>query len=276
MRKKYIRVEEINLVRLANAEFMNFMERFLSLLPLEAEGEPESGEMGAPKLSITAEQVTEAKGYLAQMNDLTRIPQMKAETKSKEEVDRKRDSLISLLFSRVKTSRSVPIEAESKAAEQLYIVISPYRGIGKLPYNQETEMIKGLLLDLRKLENSEAVRTLGLDAYVDELDNCNKQFEALVKTADMKNSELGFNEQMRDLRVAMTDLYREMTDYAFATNLLNETEESLYFMSGLNALIHDVESIYKQRLNSRKKKEEEKPAGEGGDSGLEFVPVDKN
>lgn len=276
MRKKYIRVEEINLVRLANAEFMNFMERFLSLLPLEAEGEPESGEMGAPKLSITAEQVTEAKGYLAQMNDLTRIPQMKAETKPKEEVDRKRDSLISLLFSRVKTSRSVPIEAESKAAEQLYIVISPYRGIGKLPYNQETEMIKGLLLDLRKLENSEAVRTLGLDAYVDELDNCNKQFEALVKTADMKNSELGFNEQMRDLRVAMTDLYREMTDYAFATNLLNETEESLYFMSGLNALIHDVESIYKQRLNSRKKKEEEKPAGEGSDSGLEFVPVDKN
>lgn len=276
MRKKYIRVEEINLVRLANAEFMNFMERFLSLLPLEAEGEPESGEMGAPKLSITAEQVTEAKGYLAQMNDLTRIPQMKAETKPKEEVDRKRDSLISLLFSRVKTSRSVPIEAESKAAEQLYIVISPYRGIGKLPYNQETEMIKGLLLDLRKLENSEAVRTLGLDAYVDELDNCNKQFEALVKTADMKNSELGFNEQMRDLRVAMTDLYREMTDYAFATNLLNETEESLYFMSGLNALIRDVESIYKQRLNSRKKKEEEKPAGEGGDSGLEFVPVDKN
>lgn len=276
MRKKYIRVEEINLVRLANAEFMNFMERFLNLLPLEAEGEPESGEMGAPKLSITAGQVTEAKGYLAQMNDLTRIPQMKAGTKPKEEVDRKRDSLISLLFSRVKTSRSVPIEAESKAAEQLYIVISPYRGIGKLPYNQETEMIKGLLLDLRKLENSEAVRTLGLDAYVDELDNCNKQFEALVKTADMKNSELGFNEQMRDLRVAMTDLYREMTDYAFATNLLNETEESLYFMSGLNALIHDVESIYKQRLNSRKKKEEEKPAGEGGDSGLEFVPVDKN
>lgn len=276
MRKKYIRVEEINLVRLANAEFMNFMERFLSLLPLEAEGEPESGVMGAPKVGITAEMITEAKGYLAQMNDLTRIPQMKAETKPKEEVDRKRDSLISLLFSRVKTSRSVPIEAESKAAEQLYIVISPYRGIGKLPYNQETEMIKGLLLDLRKLENSEAVRTLGLDAYIDELDNCNKQFEALVKTADMKNSELGFNEQMRDLRVAMTDLYREMTDYAFATNLLNETEESLYFMSGLNALIHDVESIYKQRLNSRKKKEEEKPAGEGSDSGLEFVPVDKN
>lgn len=276
MRKKYIRVEEINLVRLANAEFMNFMERFLALLPLEAEGEPESGVMGAPKVGITAEMITEAKGYLAQMNDLTRIPQMKAETKPKEEVDRKRDSLISLLFSRVKTSRSVPIEAESKAAEQLYIVISPYRGIGKLPYNQETEMIKGLLLDLRKLENSEAVRTLGLDAYVDELDNCNKQFEALVKTADMKNSELGFNEQMRDLRVAMTDLYHEMTDYAFATNLLNETEESLYFMSGLNALIHDVESIYKQRLNSRKKKEEEKPAGEGGDSGLEFVPVEKN
>ena len=69
MRKKYIRVEEINLVRLANAEFMNFMERFLALLPLEAEGEPESGVMGAPKVGITAEMITEGSQRLLGANE---------------------------------------------------------------------------------------------------------------------------------------------------------------------------------------------------------------
>ena len=48
MRKKYIKVENISLPRLSHAEFINFMERFLALLPLEAEEAAEEGDpMGA-------------------------------------------------------------------------------------------------------------------------------------------------------------------------------------------------------------------------------------
>ena len=35
MRKKYIKVEDLYLNGLANAEFVNFMERFMALLPVE-------------------------------------------------------------------------------------------------------------------------------------------------------------------------------------------------------------------------------------------------
>ena len=151
MRKEYIKVESINLARLSHAEFINFMERFLALLPLEAEEAAEEGDpMGAPKVGITAEQIEEAKMYLSEMNDLNRETRVKAETKSKAEIDRQRDALWTAIVQRILTSRNVPIPTESAAAEKLYIVVKPYTGMNRLPNNQQTETVKGLLTDLNK------------------------------------------------------------------------------------------------------------------------------
>ena len=138
MRKNYIKVEEISLSRLSHAEFINFMQRLRALLPIVKDEESRDA---APALAITADQVAELDGYLQTMNDLTRESQVKAETKPKKEIDRLRDSLISYIIEQVSRSRSLPLEEESKAAEQLYIVVKPYYGVGKLPYNQETEVI---------------------------------------------------------------------------------------------------------------------------------------
>lgn len=279
MRKNYIRVEEISLTRLSHAEFINFMQRLRALLPIEKDEESRDA---APALAITADQVAELDGYLRTMSDLTRESQVKAETKPKKEIDRLRDSLIAYIIEQVSRSRSLPLEEESKAAEQLYIVVKPYYGVGKLPYNQETEVIKGFLMDMNKTENAAAVTTLGLEKYLDQLQSYNNQFEALVQGADESTTYL--NEKMRDVRVQVGELYREITDFAFASNLLNESEESLYFMAGLNSLILDVEAAYNRRGSNTSKEEQsttdETPggntSGEGGDSGLEFVPVDKN
>ena len=102
------------------------------------------------------------------------------------------------------------------------------------------------------------------------------------------------SEKMRDLRVQMGDWYQEVTSLAFASNVLNESEESLSFLTGLNAVIQDVKTLYKQRIAQSKSSQEEtskpegeqskssqeetsKPEGEGddkGDGNLEFVPVE--
>jgi hypothetical protein len=140
-------------------------------------------------------------------------------------------------------------------------------------------VIKGFLLDMNKTENVEAVTALGIEKDLDTLQSYNDQFEALVKEADVKSSSLDMNEKMRDLRVQMGDWYQEVTSLAFASNVLNESEESLSFLTGLNAVIQDVKTLYKQRiaqLNSGKE-ETSKPEGEGddkGDGNLEFVPVE--
>ena len=201
MRKKYIKVENISLPRLSHAEFINFMERFLALLPLEAEEAAEEGDpMGAPKVGITAEQVTEAKTYLSEMNDLNRETRVKAETKSKAEIDRQRDALWTAIVQRILTSRNVPIQAESAAAEKLYIVVKPYTGMNRLPNNQQTETVKGLLTDLNKPEIQEAITTLGLENYIDELSTCNQQYEALVKGADVARAAANLGNKNDALR----------------------------------------------------------------------------
>lgn len=275
MRKNYIQVENMTFLRLSNAEFISFMERFMALLPLE---DDEEGGQHAPKLGITAELVAEGKAFLASMNDLTLKSKLKAETKPKKEIDRLRDRMLAYIIERIDFSREALDAAVAAAAEKLYLVAKPYRGAGRLAYNQETVMIKGFLLDLNKSENLDAVQTLGIENDLDTLQSYNSQFEALVKEADVKNSSLDMNEKMRDLRVQMGDWYQDMVSLAFASNVLNESEESLYFMTGLNALIRDVKTLYKQRiaqLNSGKE-ETSKPEGEGGDKGdgnLEFVPV---
>jgi len=278
MRKEYIKVESINLAKLSHAEFINFMERFLALLPLEAEEAAEEGDpMGAPKVGITAEQVTEAKTYLSEMNDLNRETRVKAETKSKAEIDRQRDALWTAIVQRILTSRNVPIQAESTAAEKLYIVVKPYTGMNRLPNNQQTETVKGLLTDLNKPEMLDAITTLGLKNYIDELSTCNQQYETLVKGADVARAAANLGNKSDALLRQLTDLYREMADFAFATNLLHETEESLYFLSGLNGLIRDVETAYNLRDKAKHTSTttpENPEDGDKGDSGLEFVPVE--
>lgn len=278
MRKEYIKVESINLAKLSHAEFINFMERFLALLPLEAEEAAEEGNpMGAPKVGITAEQVTEAKTYLSEMNDLNRETRVKAETKSKAEIDRQRDALWTAIVQRILTSRNVPIQAESAAAEKLYIVVKPYTGMNRLPNNQQTETVKGLLTDLNKPEMLDAITTLGLENYIDELSTCNQQYETLVKGADVARAAANLGNKSDALLRQLTDLYREMADFAFATNLLHETEESLYFLSGLNGLIRDVETAYNLRDKAKHTSTttpENPEDGDKGDSGLEFVPVE--
>lgn len=278
MRKEYIKVESINLAKLSHAEFINFMERFLALLPLEAEEAAEEGDpMGAPKVGITAEQVTEAKTYLSEMNDLNRETRVKAETKSKAEIDRQRDALWTAIVQRILTSRNVPIQAESTAAEKLYIVVKPYTGMNRLPNNQQTETVKGLLTDLNKPEMLDAITTLGLENYIDELSTCNQQYETLVKGADVARAAANLGNKSDALLRQLTDLYREMADFAFATNLLHETEESLYFLSGLNGLIRDVETAYNLRDKAKHTSTttpENPEDGDKGDSGLELVPVE--
>ena len=256
MRKKYLKVESIYLYHLTNAELINFLRRFMALLPLEDDGE---GGKHAPKLAITSEMVAEGNGYLETAADLNRQSKLKAETKPKKEIDRLRDRMVVFIIDRISFLRSSPDAAVAAAAELLYIVVKPYKGIGSLSYNRETEEITGLLTDLNKPENVDAVRTLGIEKDIDDLKSYNDQFIALVAAADETSSTLALNEKMSDLRVQMVDWYDEMADRAFASNLLNESEESLYFVSGLNALIQSVEASYKQRIAQSKDNQGETP-----------------
>lgn len=87
------------MLNLTHTELMNFMERVLALLPLEAEEDAgPTDPKGAPKVGITSEQVRDAQDILREMNDLQMASKMKAETKPKKEADRKRDALLAFII----------------------------------------------------------------------------------------------------------------------------------------------------------------------------------
>lgn len=80
------------------------------------------------------------------------------------------DNLVVYITTRISRAGTLPLEAERDAGKYLYKVIKPYIGIACLPVAQESAKIQGLLIDLRKDENISYVETLGLAAYLDELE----------------------------------------------------------------------------------------------------------
>ena len=95
-----------------------------------------------------------------------------------DEEDAERDRLLSVMFYMVSNGLKASKAAVKAAAQQLDVVLRPYKGAQGAADDAETSLIKGLILDLRKEENTAAVTTLGLDATVDELEEANNNFDA--------------------------------------------------------------------------------------------------
>lgn len=119
--------------------------------------------------------------------------------------DTNRDNLAIYIITRISRAGTLPLEAERDAGKYLYKVIKPYNGIARLPMAQETAKIKGLLLDLRKDENKPYVTTLGLDAYLAELEKENNAYDRLsqqrVQNRTTSKKESGTNLAQADRRL---------------------------------------------------------------------------
>lgn len=271
MRKNYIKVSSIPLTLLNNGELLSFMEGMRRLLPLEEAEEDElerDASMGAPKLNISAEQVQELDETLEKLHDKDRESQAKKTTRSRKEVDKTRDALAVAIIDKVIRSRSLPAAAARDAAETLYNMAKTYVGISRLPQKQETERIVGMLMDFAKPEYAAAVSELELQSMLDDLKTYNDLYRELTAEDSAEKTARSDAEGTEELRETLYAIYEEMRDLAFASNLLNETEESVAFLKALNTLIAETKTAYNQRGKKKKEdggkkeddqKEEEKP-----------------
>ena len=263
--RKYISVENIYLPVLSNKEFLNFLSRFHALLPLEpVDQSPDANPAGprhAPALWIDADHIQLLESLLLKLSDYSIEPRTYSETSSLQETDQKRTILLKALCERVSRAITLPLESEQEAGERLFPVIQSYRKTHLKPRNQKTEEITALLMDLEKPEYASAIETLRIRTHIDELRRQNETYIALLHQRDEESTRRYMKERSADLRTTLTDLYKEMRDYAFASNLLHETDESRLFLSSLNTLIEDVRTNYKRR-GPRKPKKEKEPLDE--------------
>lgn len=249
------------------AEYLSLFRRFRALLPFPKQGEDDrpvieslnlNESNGVPALGISAELVAKLDEVIAQLTELNNQTRATLETEQLSEVDKQRDDVGVYALERIFRSATLPLQSEREAGKTLKLVAKPYRGFYALPNNQETETIKGLLLDLRKPEHAAAVQTLGLTPYLDELERLNNLYESLAaQRAAVRLANAIDNSKI--VRAQGNDIYDDMTSLAFAWSLAHPSDEATAFIHNVNALLADAQTAYNQRMAQKKKPADDKP-----------------
>lgn len=272
-----MKFKDAGLTTYNNAEYINFLNRFRELLPSGQEEEDRPGilslreAVAVPALGISAEQVQQMDDYIGQLTELNNQSRISQETAQRTELDRQRDSIAAYLLNRISTAAASPMEEERKAGLYLANVVKPYSGITRLAMNQETETIKGFLVDLRKETSAASVAALGLTSCMDELERLNDSFAKLTSQRFIAKAN-NTPENSKTVRAKANALYEDMTDLAFASSLLNPSEEATLFIRNVNALIDEFQTALHFRKSQTKDKDKDKDKEEGSGSGPDDRP----
>ena len=230
--KQIVKIQEIGLAKLNNAEYTNFSTRVLSLVNQAGTLEPEGGSA----LGIE-EEVTEEYGTLGgTMGDIVAQSRISDRTAELTAVDKQRDDLVVYLFKLLRSKKSSPLTEERKAATSLYNLLKPYVGCYRSPGQQETVQIRGLLTDARKAENLPNVEALALANILTELESANDEYASLTeqRTEERAASRL---DESKKVRARMDELYDYISTVAFVQSVAHPTEATAAFVTNLNALI---------------------------------------
>lgn len=265
----YITIDTIYIMRLNNAEYLSFNNDFLNLIPLDKDDEggsdrPEiesinlrSVQKGSSALGLSADFLNRYEQEVSLLADVVDESRIAQETEVADLHEKNRDALASYITTRISRAKTLPIEAEREAGKNLYKVAKPYMNIIRLPVAQETEKIKGLLIDLRKPENTSYVTALGLDSYLLELE---KENDAYVAATRQRTESRAANQKDSGatIRLRIDELYKEATLLAQSFSIAVPSEAATTFIKNLNQLIKETTTAYNQR-GSRKKTTDDKP-----------------
>lgn len=252
----YTKIKVIMLYTLNNAEYLAYMNSVLALLPPPSGGEEDRpGELsldeevqasGAPDIGLSKEFVNAMEKDVLALADVVDESRISQETEKAELHEKNRDHLVVYITTRISRAGTLPLEAERDAGKYLYKVIKPYIGIARLPVAQESAKIQGLLIDLRKDENISCVETLGLTAYLDELEKENNAYISLTNQRT-QNRAANKKESGAVLRERIDGYYEDLVMLAQSYNVAVPSEAATAFVNNLNQLITETTTANNQR-----------------------------
>ncbi len=245
------------------------------------------------QLQAVAEETLEAmhvsgeqlEGYVITVDDLTeRSMEAQASTATGDTtaLDVERDRLLSMLYFLVASGLLSAVAEEQAAAKTLDVILRVYKGIQGKAMDVETQMIRGLLVDLKKDEAAAAVTTLRLNEILTQLETVNDKFEEVkdVRVKDRQAKHLQVKTQ--DLRLLADTQLEEIQDLIRATGIIAATDpESAVLLGmvndlidGMNGVTRNFKTVFNQ--STAQKEANKKPdEDESGDGNLELVPVEK-
>lgn len=210
----------------------------------------------AEALGLTDEEFEEFKALVAKLQNRVNYTSASALTAQLDGIDKQRDSLLTFLFSTIQNGVNLPLEAQRAAAEALALIIRPYANIQRLPGQQETVQVNGLLVDLAAEAAAAHVTTLNLTAVVEALKEQNDQYAALTQQRTLE-SDAKATENIAELRARMDPMYVAVTTIAHAESVANPTETTAEFVRALNATVAEVDHLYNLRVGHVKKQDQD-------------------
>lgn len=265
----YKKIHTINLARFSNAEYLAYMNGAIAIFPI---GKPEEWDEedhpviesmiemdieteGSPAIGLSPEFIHKMKGNLLLLADAVNESRISHETEEAALHDANRDNLVIYITTHILRAGTLPLEAECDAGKFLYKVIKPYIGVARIPVAQKSVAIQGLLIDLRKEENKEYVTTLGLDAYLAELEKENNTYIAL-SSARTQSRAANKKESGSDIRKRLNGQYDDMVMLAQSFSVVKPSVKAATFINNLNQLIAETVTAYNQRGKAPRKKSE--------------------
>lgn len=268
----YKKILTINLARFSNAEYLAYLNGTVAIFPAGKPKEWDEDDRpvieslidediladGSPAIGLSPEFVQKLEKDLLLLADVVNESRISQETEEAALHETNRDNLVIYITTRISRAGTLPLEAERDAGKSLYKVIKPYIGIARLPVAQESAAIQGLLIDLRKEENKEYVTTLGLDAYLAELEKENNAYIALT-SARTQSRAANKKESGTEIRKRLDEQYDDMVMLAQSFSVVKPSAKATTFINNLNQLIAETVTAYNQRGKAPRKK------GDGSD-----------
>ena len=271
-----IKIKELGLQQLNNAEFTEFMNRFRKLIPVQASEEEERPgglsvltESGTGYLGVTSEMLAAFDADMQALTDSVSRQRTDDRTKQKSLYEVSRGSCVTLYFTSLQTAMKSPIAATAEAGNILWTRTKDYRGIQRLPQQQETAQIRGLLFDLAKEENQTHVTTLHLEGLLEQMRETNEEFARLSEES-LTERAADTTEQTLIVRDRLAVQYDDISTTIFAFSVAEKNADALTFVSNLNALIDETRTAYKRRIKGETESVETPEGGnEEGDNNEE-------
>lgn len=236
--EKIIEIKSINLNKLSIGEYAQFIGDVIKLASKSTLEQIGIKEELFASLQKNSELLTEVIGqnYASQ------------ETKQLLNIDKERSKLAVFLLSSFRLERNNIDENRKESATILYEATKNYIGVQTFPVRSKTQFINSMVNDLNKPNNKDLLSVLGLTKTLNVLDEKNQAYQQLSQGRaenQLANPLVSFQQ----IKKETNSLYKDLTRYAFAYNLLHQSSESLNFVNLLNKLIDNTINANKQRLS---------------------------
>ncbi len=274
----FTKIKTLPLSIFNNAEYLAYLNSVLNLVPTAPDDDDDDRPVieslnfnalanGAPAIGLSAEFLQTMENDLMLLADVVNESRISQETEEAAKHEANRDNLAIYITTRISRAGTLPLEAERDAGKYLYKVIKPYIGVARLPVAQETVAIRGLLIDLRKEENAPYVSTLGLDAYLAELEKENDAYDALTSKRTQSRAANKM-ESGAAIRKRLDEQYDDVVMLAQSFSVAKPSAEAAAFIDNLNQLISETVTAYNQRSKAPRKKtdgDDDRPLIESAD-----------